>query len=224
MLLSRFGRHADHRLLFEDADNEIASMGDYTSIQATHDYRATHQHPQPRKTTPIAPSQKRRRYGRETEPLLPADSLSKSVSIAVIPSVPEEPALKTFASTAGIGFDASINGDRASGNTSPATLTSLPPPTAQFASLMQTSLPTKSYIRSLKQIPNSFTLRDVSAWLKSTFPNVVDLDESSARDIVLTFLDTREILAATPISSSPSQIELENALFIFPSWKDPTSL
>lgn len=222
-MLSRFGRHADHRLLFEDADNEIASMGDYTSIQATHDYRATLS-PHPRKTTPIAPSQKRRRYGRETEPLLPADSLSKSVSIAVIPSVPEEPTLRAFASTAGIGFDGSINGDRASSNTSPTTLTSLPPPTAQFASLMQSSLPTKSYIRALKQIPNSFTLRDVSAWLKSTFPNVVDLEDSAARDIVLTFLDTREIIAATPISSSPSEIELDNALFIFPGLTFKSSL
>lgn len=205
VLLSRFGRHADHRILFEDAENETSSMGDYTSIQATHDYRATLQ----RKTTPIAPSQKRRRYGRETEPLLPADSLSKSVSIAVVPSIPEEPALKGFASAAGIGTSSKDDGGVA-----PSTMTSLPP-VSQLITLMHGSLPTKSYIRSLKQIPNAFTQRDMSSWLKNTFPRATNLDESSVRDLVLTLLESGQILSATPMSTLPSEIELENALFVF---------
>lgn len=215
VLVCRFGRRADHRLLFEDAEHETSSMGDYPSIQVTDYHRSTlqQQQQQPRKTTPIAPQQ-RRRYGRETEPLLPADSLSKSVSIAVVPSVPQEPALKTFAQVAGIGGVS--EGDAKAEKQLPLSSLTTLPPTSQLSTLMQSSLPTKTYIRSLKQISNAFTLRDVLAWLKTTFSGVSDLDESTARTLVLSLLESGQIIAGTSLNASPSQIELDNALFIFP--------
>lgn len=205
VLICRFGRNLDHRYLIEQAEYETSVAGDYASIQDS-DYRSLHN-----KTTPIVPQQ-RRRYGRETEPLLPPSSLSKSFSVAVVPSVPlVAPALKSYATAAGLD-DGGSTATKPNATTERTTL----PPASQLAKLMRRSLPTKTHIRSLKQISNAFTQRDVILWLRQTFPNVkLEAPEFATHDLLLALLQMGRITSATQPDAIPSEVDIETSLFTF---------
>jgi len=172
--------------------DEAESFGDYSTIQS--------EYPSFKTPTAVVP----RRRLKETEPLLPSDSFSHSVPIAVMPSVPlNPPALNQYAFAAGLD-------QRPESKANPSEL----PHPRQIATLLFKTMPKKTYIRSLRQIHNAFAMQDVITWLKQTFPTVA-VSRASVRSMLSNMLDSGWIESHTQSESHSAFIDIETSLFTF---------
>lgn len=188
LLICRFGRTLDQHHLLQETSHDTSSLRNYINIQA--EFPATQS---------VAVGHRRRRT--ETEPLLGSESLSNSVPIDVLPSVPlHMPALDKHAKQQGIG--------------QLETKYLKLPPAAELIVSMRRTLPTKTHIRSLKQISNAFMMQDVKGWLSQQFSGQ-QVKWSDLESLLLELIKMGEIELATTPSTKNMSVELESCLFVF---------
>lgn len=203
LFICKFARGIDNRYAAEVMDPQISSLQSIPSIQGAD-------------RAPRTPSVKVnwRRY-KETEPLLSPSSLSSSVPIDVVPSLPQGAPIHQGLPLPSRGTEQAPPQKNASESL---------PPIDEVVALLYKALPRKTHIRALQQISEAFTLQDVLVCLTSNFTGVV-VDRALACQVVLSCVEKGWIVSATQQnlrhSTRPSTTEMETALFRFASMATP---
>jgi hypothetical protein len=204
--ICRFGRKLDQHHILQQTSHDTSSLGDYLNLQA--EFPASQS---------VAVQQ--RRFYKETEPLLSSESLSNSVPITVLPSVPlHAPTLQKYASETGIGLGALERPPSMRINAS-----SDLPPLDELVDLMRRTLPTKTHIRALKQISAAFTVQDFKVWLQQQFSTSAP-KRSEVHSLLLSMIQNGDLELVNQSGNKNATADLDSSLFVFGNGQNPRTV